>query len=161
MKTIRFLILIAIVALVALAFLNRSPDNPEQQDAINAFMQPIQEMQQKIGQNFPQLREDLEQLKNKIRDRVAAIDPKSLIPIHLPTTASALPADLAAPPEEAQKPPLENSEVSKQVQDLAGNIKNMNADELAKRMKEIYERLQKYSQSPNAAPEAAKTPAAK
>lgn len=157
MKTIRFLILIAIIVLVAFAFLSRSPENSEQQDAVNAFMQPIQEMQQKIQQNFPQLRGDLEQLKDKIRDRVANIDPKNLIPIHVPTTESSLPADVAPPPEADKKPPLENAEIEKQVQDLTGNIKNMNADELAKRVKEIYDKLQQYTQTP----EAAKTPAAK
>lgn len=147
MKTIRIFILIAIVVLIALAFLKRSPENFGQQDAVEAFMQPIMEIQQKIEQNYPQLRGDLEQLKNDIRDRVAHIDPKSLIPIHLPTSESALPVDLQAPPEEAKKTVVDDPQMSKQIQDLAGNLKNMSADELAKHVKEIYEKLQQYAQT--------------
>jgi hypothetical protein len=157
MKAIRLMILLAIIVLVALAFLKRTPENSGQQDAVEAFMQPILEIQQKIEQKYPQLREDLDQLKSSIRDRVTSIDPKSLIPIHLPTAESALPADLQAPPEEAKKPSMDKAEISKQVQDLADNLKNMNPDEMAKRMKEIYEKLQQYTQKP----EAAATPAAK
>lgn len=162
MKVIRFLILVAIIALVALAFIKRTSENPGQQDAVEAFMQPILEIQGKVEKNFPQLREDLEKLKNGVRDRIANIDPKSLIPLHLPSSSSALPADLQAPPEEAGKDetknsPLENAEIAKQVQDLAGNLKNMSAEELKKRVKEMYEKLQQYTQTP----ETEKTPEGK
>ncbi len=152
MKTIRFLILIAIVALLILAFLTGSPENPEQQDAIDAFMQPLMAMHQKIEQSYPQLRGDLEQLKSRIRERLSGFDPKNLVPIQLPSAGSKLPAELQAPAESTDTRPENDPAIQKEVRDLAEALHTMSAEEMTRRVKEIYEKLQQYQPSPAASP---------
>ncbi len=149
MKFIRFLILIAIVVLVALAFLYRSPENADQQDLVNAFMQPLQDVQQNIEQHYPELRSDLEKLKSQIQEKIAGIDPKNLIPIQIPASGSSIAAELQSSPVESTTAPLETSEVKKEVQTLTDNLKNMDAKELAQKVKDLYEKLQQYTQEPD------------
>jgi len=152
MKTIRFLILIAIVALLILAFLTGSPENPERQDAIDAFMEPLLDLHQKIEQSYPQLRGDLEQLKNQIRERLAGFDPKSLVPIHLPSTGSKWPTEFDSTPESGDSHPATDPTIQKEVRDLAEMLKDMSAEEMTRRVKDIYEKLQQYQPPPDASP---------
>ncbi|MBN2327049.1 MAG: hypothetical protein JXR73_07830 [Candidatus Omnitrophica bacterium] len=159
MKTIRTLILLAIIFLVALAFLTRSPENPEQQDIVEAFLAPLQELQQAIEEQYPELRSDLEELKSDIRGRVAGLDPKNLIPVQSFAQSSS-PADLTddatASATEAQDAPEINPELENEINNLAENLREMDSDELAQRIQAIYEKLQQRVETrdaPTATPE--------
>lgn len=59
MKTIRILILLAIIVLIGMAFLTYSPENPEQQDLVEVFLAPLQKLQQAVEEQYPELRNDM------------------------------------------------------------------------------------------------------
>jgi hypothetical protein len=157
MKAIRFIILIAIFVLVGLAFISRSPDQEEGIESIDALMKPLLEMQSNIENGYPKLRGDMEKLITDITKRFSGIDPKNIIPFALPVSGSSttqgiqplntLAPDNTEPQEQVTDSPSEESTgISDQMKNLAANLKDMDAEELAQRMELIRQQLKLFDQ---------------
>ncbi len=157
MKTIRFIILIAIFVLVGLAFISRSPEQEEGIESIDALLKPLLEMQHNIENGYPKLRQDMEKLITDVKSKFSGVDPKNIIPFKLPVSDSSAPQgiqslnvvaqDNSDEQEQVNDPPLEEStDISVQMKNLAQNLKNMDAEELAQRMEFIRQQLKLFDQ---------------
>ncbi len=135
MKLLRSIILIAIIVLLALAFITQTPNDDGSAPAIENMLAPLQKMQEMIGESMPQLAEKIEQLQTDIKQKAANAEPADSID----SSSQKLPIDIIGP--------TNWDGLFKTVEISSEQLKQMDATELAERMNALYSELQTYRQA--------------
>lgn len=147
MRLIRFLILMAIVVLVAMYFISQPEDYDIQQDFMLSIRQPFDHMKQMADKVFPALKSEIEKLYSDIQERMETIEPDDYIPFKAPSSSSSNApyiSDVVDTSESGKSSQNESKTLPDDVEQSIQQLRRMNADDLAERMKELYRQLQKH-----------------